>query len=941
MKYPVIILILLIPFALNAQKAALGPAGLNLKNGPMLVSLNTPDGQSHALSQTVPFFTMEADDVPLKPESFRCRMAGDSLLFDCEGRISGAIRFIRMERGYRFSVRLKNTLGHKQKVSNLVPFGREWQNVYITGGGGFEWPYYLNRSRLYRPGYGPVGVVLPDNAWHTGFCDRPLKDRMRLSGLARRANISDGKFTRWHAELEPGGEVVYNLWIDTHEGVWQDGLRMMFQERWLYDLDEFDNSLYERGDLAWIRHAWVILLQFAWDQTYYDSFEGQHRFASTMTEWEKWLGGYDIFALWPTWPALGLDSRNQFDLYKDLPGGIAELNRQTLLAHQNGKKYFISYNPWDESTRSENHLAGMAGLLQETNGDGVVLDTRGSSSRELQQAADGVKPGVIMYSEGMAVPRDMPGIISGRVHDALFMPPPVNLNKFIKPDFAIFRVMQLADGYLHREASVAFFNGYGVEINTMRPGRPDWMASELGYIGRTTYLQRQNQGVFFNYHFQPLIETLTDSVYVNKWKSDEKIVYTILSLKPEGYNGALFPFDEVQQRNPSIADEPYHFVSLWNHEEIMPIRRDGKFYLPVSIQPFDRDWLGTRREGRVECVAVLPRLLEVSLLRDSLAFGAEFGDRLTVTAGNPSWNSKSFDFETGSRVISLYEYFGRREGKFVIQLFAGQELMDERVVYIEPGTPRLVRKPAKTMTPDVIPDDMVMIPGGTFRFAASRNEGTAIPFIPYPDFSDTVSLIMTSYYIDKYPVTNARFREFLMGSHYAPSDTTGFLRHWLKGNIPPGLENHPVVNISYEDAMAYAAWAGKRLPTEQEWQYAAQGSDLRKWPWGNDYDSTRCNHRLGHTTAVDAWPSGESPFGVADLTGNVWQMMSDVYDNGAYYLLLLKGGSHFYPTGSQWYVEGGPQPVYHRQVLLMVSPSFDRSATVGFRCVRDVEGNAR
>ena len=87
-------------------------------------------------------------------------------------------------------------------------------------------------------------------------------------------------------------------------------------------------------------------------------------------------------------------------------------------------------------------------MLRATDADGVVLDTRGASSRELQATADKVKPGIIMYSEGMAVPKDMPGIVSGRVHDALVLPPPVNLNKFIKPDFAIFRVLQLADDRL-------------------------------------------------------------------------------------------------------------------------------------------------------------------------------------------------------------------------------------------------------------------------------------------------------------------------------------------------------------------------------------------------------------------------------------------------------------------------------------------------------------
>lgn len=91
----------------------------------------------------------------------------------------------------------------------------------------------------------------------------------------------------------------------------------------------------------------------------------------------------------------------------------------------------------------EGHLKGLADLIKGTSADGVVLDTKGESSRELQEAADQVKPGVIMYSEGMAVPKDMQGIISGRVHNALYYPPMLNLNKFIRPDFAIFRVAEV------------------------------------------------------------------------------------------------------------------------------------------------------------------------------------------------------------------------------------------------------------------------------------------------------------------------------------------------------------------------------------------------------------------------------------------------------------------------------------------------------------------
>ena len=144
-----------------------------------------------------------------------------------------------------------------------------------------------------------------------------------------------------------------------------------------------------------------------------------------------------------------------------------------------------------------------------------------------------------------------------------------------------------------------------------------------------------------------------------------------------------------------------------------------------------------------------------------------------------------------------------------------------------------------------------------------------------------------------------------------------------------------MVWVSLEDARAYAHWREKRLPTEAEWQYAAQGTDGRLWPWGPDFDSTHCNNATGQTTAVHAFPEGKSPFGVEDMTGNVWQMCNDEYSNGTFAFSMIRGGSYYMPTSSWWYIQGGPQPNDRTQMLLKTGPGFDRSATVGFRCVCD------
>ncbi len=110
------------------------------------------------------------------------------------------------------------------------------------------------------------------------------------------------------------------------------------------------------------------------------------------------------------------------------------------------------------------------------------------------------------------------------------------------------------------------------------------------------------------------------------------------------------------------------------------------------------------------------------------------------------------------------------------------------------------------------------------------------------------------------------------------------------------------------------------------------------WPWGNEFHGTYCNNSFDRPTPVDAFMKGKSPYGVVDMVGNVWQMTNDMYFNGTNYFAIIRGGSYYKPDSSWWYLQGGPQSLDRTQMLLLVSPGFDRSPTLGFRCVRDVNG---
>ena len=919
------------------------------ENAGFIKSLQN-EGRQMDLPKSLPFFSVLIDSIPnILGDQWNSTVKNDTLFFAFSDSLRGwAAEDRSFIHGTKITLRFINTGKQNHRVENLVPLGESRDKVYITAAGSKDWPQYLCRSRLYLPGQGPIGVVLPDNVWHLGFATLPVNDSLSLTALARRGNRDKERteIDRWSVTLKPGGWAEYSWYAEVHRGGWHEALKRVFQERWVYDLESFNDSLFRRKDLGWMKNSYLMLLQFAWDKKYFDYRTQTRTFYNDLFEYDSLTGGYDIFTLWPTWPRLGLDQRNQWDMYRDLPGGLTELNKQSEFCHYKKKKFFISYNPWDEGTRKEDQMKGLEELLRATNADGVVLDTRGASSRELQAAADHVKPGIIMYSEGMAIPKDMPGIVSGRVHDALVLPPPLNLNKLIKPDFAIFRVLQLADDRLHRELAIAFFNGYGVEINTMRPGRPDWMKEEFAYLGRTTRILRENSAVFHNDRFYPLVPSLVDSIWVNRWEAPGKVIYTLYSANPRGCQGPLLDAADVKPGN--------HVVDLWNYKEIIPEKHRGKKVISARVDPFDRAWLNSRREGNCGCIGIFPELIQAEMKDNILALHTPPGI-IVLSAGSPSYGRESVTLPGGNHTMALLDYFPDTLSRLVIQLFDSTELIDERILLFDrkqgspataslplvhvgkaTGTPGKISEPFATPVAKTLPAGMAEVPAGMFRFYTKRDPSTLDPFIAFPDFHDTVTINMPRFCMDVTPVTNDDYRNFIQSGNYHPTDTSAFLRHWKGGAPLPGTETQPVVFVNLEDADAYCKWAGKRLPTEQEWQYAAQGTDMRKYPWGNGMDSTRCNYNLNRPTDVRQFAGGASPFGILDMVGNVWQMTSDVYDNGSYYFTILRGGSYYHPKESIWYVTGGPLPADHPEMLLLLSPGLNRNATVGFRCVKDM-----
>jgi formylglycine-generating enzyme required for sulfatase activity len=681
----------------------------------------------------------------------------------------------------------------------------------------------------------------------------------------------------------------------TMKGLWEGGSKPCSQtehEAWLADITHwkserrirvgYDGGRYDLTALEWTQSSFIQPQMMVQDRFFYDPVARKYTVDRYLDDLEKRYGPIDAVLIWPTYPNMGIDTRNQHDLIRSMPGGVVGVKEMIADFHRRGVRVLFPMMMWDQGTRDPGMPwpDAIASLMAEIGADGINGDTQDGVPLAFSLAADKIGHPLAFEPEGSPSDEALAwNVMTWGQYEFPFTPL-VDKFKWLETRHMV-NISHRWNRDKTDDLQFAFFNGVGWESWENIWGIWNGITSRDGEATRrVATIERAIAPFLVSKDWEPMSPMLRYGVYSSRWPLGDESLWTIVNRNE---------YDVEGEQIEVTGKGNFRYFDLYHGVELKPQTRPGsKPILAFSIE--------------------------------AKGYGAILATRAAPDQKVQTLMSTMKELTTTPLAAYSHEW----------------KVLPQQIVPMQ-----------ATKVINSAPAGMVKVPEADFLFKVSGIEiegfndvgvDVQYPWEDSPRRFHEHPMHMTAFSVDKYPVTNAEFERFIDSTHYHPKDDLNFLRDWKDGSYPAGWENKPVTWVSQEDARAYASWAGKRLPHEWEWQYAAQGTDGRLYPWGNEWDDGAVpvpdkGRTMRGPDAVDKHPKGASPFGVMDMVGNVWQWTEEFVDEhtrGG----ILRGGSYYQPQGSIWYFPQAYKLNEHGKLLLM-SPSMDRSGGVGFRCVVD------
>jgi gamma-glutamyl hercynylcysteine S-oxide synthase len=677
------------------------------------------------------------------------------------------------------------------------------------------------------------------------------------------------------------GEKPYQPCTAADHEAWLADVRHWREER-LIRLG-YDGARYNEPALQWIQSSFMQPQMMVQDRYFYDPSSGRYTVDRYLDDLKARYGRIDSVLIWPTYPNMGIDDRNQHDMIRSMPGGIEGVKQMIADFHRHGVRVLFPMMMWDQGTRDPGKPwpQAIAELMKEIGSDGINGDTQDGIPRAFFDASENAKHPLALEPEISPSDEALAWNVMtwGQYGGQFDFVPGVDRFRWLEPR----HMVNISDRWNRSKTDdlqYAFFNGEGWESweniwgiwNGITP-------RDAEATRRIATIERGTANFLTSTGWEPFYPMHAYGVFASRWPKADETVWTIVNRNEYNLDGAQISV---------FFKGGTHYYDLYHGTELTPQRTGNTDVLSFPLEAHGFAAVLATEHGLDQTTQQLLTTMREMTAKPLAAYSSE-------------WKT-----------------------------------LPQHIVEI-----------ASTKSASGTPEGMLRIGGGEYVFRVqgieiegSNDIGVDVQYgwEDMPRRFHEHQMQLKPFYIDKYPVTNAAFKQFLEATHYKPQDDLNFLRDWKNGSYPTGWDRKPVTWISMEDARAYAKWAGKRLPHEWEWQFAAQGTDARAYPWGPDWQASAVpmpdrERSLRAPDDVDAHPAGASPFGVMDLVGNVWQWTDEYIDDHTR-AAILRGGSYYQPQGSMWYFPQAYRNNEHGKLLLM-APGYDRSGTVGFRCAMD------